>query len=133
MGLNAFSLSSFSGDIQNAQRLSVDTTIFIPFSRRRYTCVFIWIHFRELFHIDVVSPKMLSVLVWTEDLKASKCSRLKPHWCGQGLRSRPKQFVSTKLMAVLLETLSGLRPRRHVAGYFRKRRCFYLNTATVHT
>ena len=41
-------------------------------TRRRYVCVFIWIHFRERFQIDAVSSKMLSVLMWTEALNVSK-------------------------------------------------------------
>ena len=47
----------------------------LPFSRRLYVCVFIWVHFRERFHIDAVSPKMVSVLVWTEGLNSLKCTR----------------------------------------------------------
>ena len=41
----------------------------------RYVCVFVLIHFQERYQIDAFSMKTLSVLVWTEDLKASKCMR----------------------------------------------------------
>ena len=62
---NAFSFGFLFGDAKIAQHLNVDTTVFIPFSRIRYVCVFNWIHFRWRFHINAVSPKSLSVLVWT--------------------------------------------------------------------
>ena len=70
---NAFSFGFVFGDAENAPRLSVDTTVFIPFSQRLYVCIFIWIYFRERFHIDAVLPKTPSVLVWTEGLNAWKC------------------------------------------------------------
>ena len=38
-------------------------------------CVFVLIHLQEHFQIDAFSVKTLSVLVWMEDLNASKCLR----------------------------------------------------------
>ena len=69
---NAFSLASLS---VMPQTLSVLMWT-LPFSHRFHEdgalCAFIWIHFRERFHIDAVSPKTFSFLVWTEGLNASK-------------------------------------------------------------
>ena len=66
---NAFSFGLVFGDAVNAQRLGVDTTVFIPLSRRRYVRIFItvWIHFRERFHSDAVLPKC-SVLGTSQNL-----------------------------------------------------------------
>ena len=41
----------------------------------RYERVFVLIHFQERFQIDALLMRTLSVLVWTEDLNASKCMR----------------------------------------------------------
>ena len=38
----------------------------------RYVCVFVLIHLQEGFQIGAFSMKLLSVLVWTEGLNASK-------------------------------------------------------------
>ena len=54
---------------------SVVVFILMRFRLIRYVCVFVLIHFQERFHIDVFSMQTLSVLVWTEGLKASKCQR----------------------------------------------------------
>ena len=40
-----------------------------------HVCVFVLIHFQERFQIDAFSMKTLSVLVWTEGLNGSKCTR----------------------------------------------------------
>ena len=53
---DAFSFDFVFGDAENAQRFSVDTAVFTPFSWRR-------MHFREHFHIDAASPKTISVLI----------------------------------------------------------------------
>ena len=91
-----FHLTSFSNfsDAENAQDLSGDASVFID---TVYVYVFIWIHFRERFHIAVVSPKTLGVLVWTEGPSASECMRFqtKTHYCGQGLR---QYFLSAGLV-----------------------------------
>ena len=47
-------------------------TVFVPFSQRWCIWVFIWIHFGKRFHIDAVSPKMLSILMWIEGLNTLK-------------------------------------------------------------
>ena len=72
---------------------------------------FVFIHFRERFQTYTDSVDPIRVLVWTEGLNVSKSIRLRtnPRECGRALRPRP-----------------------HVAGYFRKRRIFSPNTATVH-
>ena len=64
----------------------LSVTVFILMHYRsstltRYVCVFVLIHSQELFQIDAFSMKTLSVLVWTEGLKASK-------WRGRGLNRR---------------------------------------------
>ena len=48
---------------------------FRAFTLIRYVSVFVLIHFPERLHIDEFAMKTLSVLVWTEDLNASKCVR----------------------------------------------------------
>ena len=40
-----------------------------------HVCAFVLIHFQERFQIDAFSMKTLSVLVWTEGLNGSKCTR----------------------------------------------------------
>ena len=66
-----FNLALFAVTPENAQRLGVDAAVFIPFSR--YVCASILIHLRERLHIDAVSLKTFSVLMWTAGLNSSKC------------------------------------------------------------
>ena len=48
---------------------------FWPSTLIRYVCVSVLINFQERFEIYALSMKTLSVLVWTEGLCASKCTR----------------------------------------------------------
>ena len=48
---------------------------FWPFTLIRYVCVSVLINFQERFEIYALLMKTLSVLVWTEGLCASKCTR----------------------------------------------------------
>ena len=53
----------------------------------RYVCVFVLIHLQEGFQIGAFSMKLLSVLVWTEGLNASKWTRslTETRLCGRSL------------------------------------------------
>ena len=60
---------------------------FRPSTLIRYGCVFVLIHFQGRVQNRCVFDETLSVLVWTEGVKASKCMRFqtKTHYSGRGL------------------------------------------------
>ena len=108
---NAFSLSW-----KTHRSFRVHTTVLKRFRLSKLiwcVCVFVLIRFQERFKIDAFLMKTLSVLVSTEGLNASKCTRIQT--CVLGIRFRVNVRLKLTLFwyktLLVFSSLSLLTPR----------------------